>query len=62
MDDDKFGVCGLIWIVSMFLFISAFKEWGFPIWLTVVLSPSEKYTPTLNKNNVGAIFFVILND
>jgi hypothetical protein len=38
MDDDKFGVCGLIWIVSMFLFISAFREWGFPIWLTVVLS------------------------
>ena len=38
MDDDKFGVCGLIWIVSMFLFVSAFREWGFPIWLTVVLS------------------------
>ena len=38
MDDDKFGVCGLIWIVSMFLFATTFKEWGFPIWLTVVLS------------------------
>ena len=37
-DDDKYGVCGLIWIVSMFLFISAFKEWGFPGWLTIVLS------------------------
>ena len=38
MDDDKFGVCGIIWIVSMFLFASAFREWGFPIWLTFVLS------------------------
>lgn len=38
MDDDKFGVCGLIWIVSMFLFVSAFREWGFPAWLTFVLS------------------------
>ena len=37
-DDDKFGVCGLIWIVSMFLFASAFREWGVPVWLTVVLS------------------------
>ena len=36
--DDKFGVCGLIWIVSMFLLISAFKEWGFPSWLTIILS------------------------
>ena len=23
MDDDKFGVCGLIWILSTFLFASA---------------------------------------
>ena len=38
MDDDKFGACGIIWIVSMFLFASAFREWGFPIWQTVVLS------------------------
>jgi len=38
MDDDKFGVCGLIWIISMFLFVSAFSEWGFPAWLTVILS------------------------
>ena len=37
-DDDKFGVCGLIWILSMFLFASTFREWGFPIWLTVILS------------------------
>ena len=37
-DDDKFGVCGLIWILSMFLFVNAFRVWGFPIWLTVVLS------------------------
>lgn len=38
MDDDKFGVCGLIWISSMLLFASAFRERGFPIWLTVILS------------------------
>lgn len=38
MDDDKFGVCGLIWILSMILFASAFIEWGLPIWLTVILS------------------------
>lgn len=37
-DNDKFGVCGLIWIISMILFASAFSEWGFPAWLTVVLS------------------------
>ena len=38
MDDDKFGVCGLIWIISMLFFASAFRERGFPIWLTVILS------------------------
>lgn len=37
-DDDKFGVCGLSWILSMFLFVGAFRKWGFPIWLTIVLS------------------------
>ena len=37
-DDDKFGVCGLSWILSMFLFASVFSEWDFPVWLTVVLS------------------------
>ena len=36
--DDKFGFCGLIWIISMFLLISVFKEWGFPDWLTIILS------------------------
>lgn len=37
-DDDKFGVCGLICILSMFWFASVFREWGFPIWLTIILS------------------------
>lgn len=38
MNDDKFGVCGIIWILSMVLFASTFRECNFPIWLTVVLS------------------------
>lgn len=38
MNDDKFGVCGLIWIGCMLLLISAFKEWGIPILLTIILS------------------------
>lgn len=38
MDDDKFGVCGLIWIVSMFMLIYLFKEWGVPVVLSVILS------------------------
>jgi hypothetical protein len=38
MDDDKFGACGLVWVVSMFLLVSTFREWGFPVGLMVVLS------------------------
>ena len=37
-DDDKYGVCGVISIIVMFLSAIAFKEWGFPIWLGVILS------------------------
>ena len=37
-DEDKFGICGLIWILSMYLFASAFGKWNFPIWLSVFLS------------------------
>ena len=37
-DDVKFGVCGLIWILSIILFASTFRERGFHIWLTVILS------------------------
>ena len=37
-DDDKFGVCGFISIITMILSTIAFKEWGFPIWLGVILS------------------------
>lgn len=38
MDDDKLGMRGLIWILIMILIASAFREWGFPAWLTVLLS------------------------
>lgn len=38
MDDDKFGVCGLIWLISMALFVYIFRELGVNIWLSVVLS------------------------
>lgn len=27
-DDDKFGVCGLIWIISMLFFARPFSVWG----------------------------------
>ena len=37
-DDDKYGVCGVISIIIMILSAIAFKEWGFPIWLGVILS------------------------
>ena len=37
-DDDKSGVCGFISIITMILSAIAFKEWGFPIWLGVILS------------------------
>ena len=40
-DDDKFGICGLIWILSMFLLASAFREWGFPT--ECVLYDYKKY-------------------
>ena len=36
--DDKFGLSGLIWIISMCVLISVFKKWGFPGWLTIILS------------------------
>lgn len=37
-DDEKFGVCGIIWIVSSFMFAGLFGEWGFPVWLSLILS------------------------
>lgn len=38
MDDDKFGVCGLIWIVILFVLIFIFREIGLHIALNVILS------------------------
>lgn len=38
MDDDKFGICGLIWIFSLFTLIFVFREIGLHIALTVILS------------------------
>ena len=38
MDDDKFGICGLIWIVSLFILIFVFKEIGLHIALNIILS------------------------
>ena len=37
-DDDKFGVCGLIWVILSILLGSAFGEWGFPLWLAIILT------------------------
>ena len=37
-DDDKFGACGFISIITMILSAIAFKEWGLPIWLGIILS------------------------
>lgn len=37
-DDDKFGICGIIWFASWFMLGQLFAEWGFPLWLCIVLS------------------------
>lgn len=37
-DDDKFGICGVIWIVTLLLSTIAFRDWGFPMWLCIILS------------------------
>ena len=37
-DDDKFGICGIIWIVTLLLSMIAFRDWGFPMWLCIILS------------------------
>ena len=37
-DDDKFGICGVIWIVTLLLSAIAFRDWGFPMWLGIILS------------------------
>lgn len=38
MDDDKFGLCGIIWIVCLFALIFVFRVIGLHIALNVILS------------------------
>ena len=38
LNDDKFGVCGIIWIGSSIMLACLFGEWGFPVWLGLILS------------------------
>ena len=37
-DEDKFGVCGIIWVITLFLCAIVFRDWGFPMWLGAILS------------------------
>ena len=37
-DEDKFGVCDIIWVITLFLCAIVFRDWGFPIWLGAILS------------------------
>ena len=37
-DEDKFGVCGIIWLIILFLCVGLFAKLGFPMWLGITLA------------------------
>lgn len=37
-DDDKFGFCGLVWLLSMALVSHVFKELSLHVWFGIILS------------------------
>ena len=37
-DEDRGGICGFIWIITLILGAIAFRDWGFPMWSGVILS------------------------